>query len=99
MSARPAELAPMGRGRGRYPDGHYVQVAEVWVEAIEDGARSPNSAVAETWNVPITTANMWIKKARARGLLPAWNAAVRIAAEARGMPCRSCYHCPPADHA
>lgn len=60
----------------KYPDSHYMAVAEVFEEAIEGrwpiskrGQLMPGIAVAETWDVPLTTAHRWLKEARTRGLL------------------------------
>lgn len=60
----------------KYPDSHYQAVVEVFEEAIEGrwpvntrGLVTPAIAVAETWQVPLTTAHRWLKVARSRGLL------------------------------
>ena len=54
--------------RGHTPE-HYRQVAEVYDEAIDAGD-PPTQAVAETFDVPYTTAARWVRRARDLGLLP-----------------------------
>lgn len=53
----------------RRPDEHYVQVAEVYDEALDAGD-PPTHAVAETFAVPYSTAARWIRRARQLGWLP-----------------------------
>jgi len=53
----------------RHPPEHYQQVAEVYDEAIEAGY-PPTQSVAETFDVPYTTAARWVRRTRALGLLP-----------------------------
>jgi hypothetical protein len=55
--------------RRAYPAVHYEQVAEVVREAA--AAHYPEGkAVAEAWDVPLSTAHAWTMRARRRGLLP-----------------------------
>jgi transposase-like protein len=51
----------------RRPDEHYAQVAEVVNEALDVGDTT-GTAVASTWDVPLTTAYRWIKEAKKRGI-------------------------------
>jgi hypothetical protein len=60
------KLAPP-RGRG-YPDDFYVRVAETYREALRQQDR-PVKAIAESADVPRSTAGRWVKEARRRGLL------------------------------
>lgn len=88
--------------RRPYPESHYRQVAEVYLEAVADGSEAPTRAVEWTWHVPRTTANMWVKKARKKGYITvSWSEAARQSAAARpDYQCRSCgLHCPPTENA
>jgi hypothetical protein len=73
-AARPANrqarrLRPdAGNGRRR-PDAFYRDVAHAYLELASESAR-PASELAETHDVPVTTAHRWIKEARRRGFLP-----------------------------
>lgn len=60
----------------KYPDSHYQAVVEVFEEAIEGrwpigrrGQLMPVVAVAETFEVPLSTAHRWMKEARRRGFV------------------------------
>lgn len=53
----------------RHASEHYEQVAEVYDEAIDAGD-PPTLAVAESFDVPYTTAARWVRRCRALGLLP-----------------------------
>lgn len=60
-----ASFAPMRR----HATSHYEQVAEVYDEALDAGD-PPTRAVAETFDVPYTTAARWVRRTRDLGLLP-----------------------------
>jgi hypothetical protein len=53
----------------RYDDGHYGAVADAYRAAYQAGL-PPARAVGRAWNVPAPTARAWIKRCRAKGLLP-----------------------------
>lgn len=83
----------------RHPESHYRLVAEVYLEAVEAGSKSPSRDVERTFGVPRSTANMWVKKARQRGLITgSWSELNKRSAAARpDYACRCCgLHCPPA---
>lgn len=52
----------------RYPDEFYKQVAEVYLEALDETIDT-GGVVMETWGVPRSTAHRWIKRARELGFL------------------------------
>jgi transposase len=60
-----------------HPTELYAAVAEVYVEALDDGGLAPNKDVAETWQVPLSTATRWVREARRRGLLAPTEPGVR----------------------
>ena len=62
--------ASRGRGRPRqYPPEHFVEVAEVYKAAWNDGDRHPTRAVAKKFGVSDSTAAKWVARARADGAL------------------------------
>lgn len=68
--------------RPRHPEAHYRAVAALYLASWAAGD-SPNGTIADAWNVPKTTANRWVKRAKELGLLE------------RPHKCRACkLHCP-----
>ncbi|MGI8684123.1 MAG: hypothetical protein ACR2MO_03310 [Acidimicrobiales bacterium] len=61
-----ASLRPDG-GRG-YPDAFYAEVASVYRHLVTTSSR-PVGDLAAANEVPVTTAQRWVKEARRRGLL------------------------------
>jgi len=78
------------KAQRRKSDDHYAAVADVYREAVSENVGAVARYVASTWNVPLTTANRWLKEARRRGLLAPAN---RVGPPARC--CKGCaFHCP-----
>lgn len=67
----PAAIDPaLRRGAGRgYGEGFYVAVAEAY-QTLSHGTSRPVALLAEANEVPVTTAQRWVREARLRGLLP-----------------------------
>lgn len=64
-AAHPAETAPPPGSR-RWPDQHYLQVADEYWRAQATG-RPPRQAIAARWNVSKATASRWLRRARELG--------------------------------
>jgi hypothetical protein len=52
-----------------YPDAFYESVANIYRSLVATSS-SPVAALAEANNVPLSTAQRWVKEARRRALLP-----------------------------